>query len=267
MTATAPNFLAIKNAHPRDEFITFDEGPHIYTIHGKQGYTSVTTWNHHHFPVFDSGKIIDNILNNSKHMTEPKYKYYMMTREQINEMWDKNRDDAASAGTKMHFDIECFYNGIIKENTSIEFGYFKKFVADFPELIPYRTEWMVYYEELKISGSIDMLFENPDGTLEIYDWKRAKEIAYDTSFGNFATTPCIAHLPDTNFHHYSLQLNMYRIILEHKYGKKINGMYLVCLHPDNPYKNYDRIEVPVLEKEMNALLEVRHQELEEKQTH
>ena len=76
-----PNLLAKKNAHPRDEFITFEEGPHIYTIHGEQGYTSVTTWNHHHFPVFNSSKIIDNILKHPKHGTDPTYKYYKMTKK------------------------------------------------------------------------------------------------------------------------------------------------------------------------------------------
>jgi ATP-dependent exoDNAse (exonuclease V) beta subunit len=143
----------------------------------------------------------------------------------------------------------------------VEFQYFKKFVADFPDLKPYRTEWMVYYEELKLSGSIDMIFENPDGTIQIYDWKRSQEIVYDNAFGR-AITPCISHLPDTNYWHYSLQLNTYKKILEDKYGKTVTGLYLVCLHPDNPTKTYERIEVPILTKEMNDLFEVRRAEVE-----
>jgi len=258
---TPPDYLAKLNAHPRDAFITFDEGPHIYTVHGKQGYTSVTTWNHRHFPHFDAEKIVQGILAN-KRMQDPTYKYYGMTREQILADWDTNRDSAAKAGTKMHYDIECYYNKQPANNTSVEYQYFQRFIRDFPDLKPYRTEWMVYYEELKISGSIDMIFENPDGTLQIYDWKRCKEITYEDSFGNkTALTPCISHLPDTNFWHYALQLNMYKVILEHKYGKQVTGLYLVCLHPDNPYKTYDRIPVPVLEKEMADLLEVRKREV------
>ena len=42
-------YLAEKNPHPRDSNITFDEGPHIYTINGDSSFTSVTTWNHSHF--------------------------------------------------------------------------------------------------------------------------------------------------------------------------------------------------------------------------
>ena len=255
--------LSVKNAHPRDQFITFDEGPHVYTVHGESGYTSVTTWNHHHFEQFDADKIIDSMMKGKK-MKDPTYKYYGMTREQIKASWDCNRDGASSAGTKMHLDIEHFYNGLPVENDSIEYEYFKQFVSDFPDLKPYRTEWMVYWEDIKISGSIDMIFENPDGTLLIYDWKRCKEISHENGFGKTASTPCIRHLPDTNFWHYSLQLNMYKTILENKYDKKVVGLFLVCLHPDNPYKSYDRIEVPFLDKEMKDLIEFRCQELLEK---
>jgi len=255
--------LALKNAHPRDQHITFEEGPHIYTVHGQQGYTSVTTFNHSHFPEFDSGKIIDNMLKSPK-MTDPNYKYYGKTKADIIAEWKQNGNEASKAGTKMHYDIECFYNGIEVTNESIEYEYFKRFVSDFP-LKPYRTEWMVYWEEYKLSGSIDMVFENPeDGTLLIYDWKRCKDISHENSFGKYATTPCISHLPDTNFWHYSLQLNLYKTILEQKYGKKVVGLYLVCLHPDNYLKTYERIPVHPLDKEIEDLLALRKSELESK---
>ena len=122
---------------------------------------------------------------------------------------------------------------------------------------------MVYYEEYKLSGSIDMIYENPDGTLQIYDWKRCKEIVHDTPFNKTALTPCINHLPDTNFWHYSLQLNTYKKILEEKYDKKITGLYLICIHPENPYKTYQRIEVPVLAKELDDLFALRRQQVAE----
>lgn len=37
--------LSKKNPHERDTHISFDEGPHIYTIDGDSDYMSVTTWN------------------------------------------------------------------------------------------------------------------------------------------------------------------------------------------------------------------------------
>jgi ATP-dependent exoDNAse (exonuclease V) beta subunit len=258
-----PDYLSRKNTHPRDGRITFDEGPHIYTVDDEKYPTSVTGWIHSHFTHFDSDKIIDNMLKGPK-MKDPNYMYYGKTKEEIQMMWDKNRDQSAQAGTKLHYDIECYYNGIPVENESIEYQYFLKFTRDFP-YIPYRTEWVVFYEEYKLCGSIDMIFENPDGTLLIYDWKRCKEIKYDNGiYTNYAKTPCISHLVDENFWHYSLQLNIYKTILEHKYGKKVVGLFLVCMHPDNPYKTYDRIEVKIMEKEMSDLLEHRLCEISNK---
>jgi CRISPR/Cas system-associated exonuclease Cas4 (RecB family) len=194
-------------------------------------------------------------------MSNPKYKYYGMTAEQIAQMWQKNGEESSAAGTKLHYDIECFWNGCPVENASIEYQYFLQFAADFqaknPGIKPYRTEWMVYYEELKFSGSIDMVFENPDGTLRIYDWKRCGEIPAEAFGGKCAKTECIRHLPDSKFWQYSLQLNTYKMILEAKYGKTVTELCLVRLHPDNAYKSYDLIPVPVMAAEMEALVEFR----------
>jgi hypothetical protein len=128
-----------------------------------------------------------------------------------------------------------------------------------PHLHAYRTEWTIYHEELKIAGSVDMIYQNPDGTLLIYDWKRCKEIIKENLYGSTATTECIQHLPDTNFWHYALQLNTYKAIIEEKYGKKVVGLCLVCLHPNNA--DYQLIEVPFMEKELVDLFEYRRQML------
>ena len=60
--------------------------------------------------------------------------------------WDKNRDAAADAGTKLHYDIECYYNGMQVENSSVEYQHFLDFLRVYEELVPYRTEWFVYHE-------------------------------------------------------------------------------------------------------------------------
>ena len=188
-----------------------------------------------------------------------KSKYYGKTREEIKKMWDDTRDNAASAGTKMHYDIECYYNQMKVENDSTEFKWFLKFddwTRGSTNMLPYRTEMIVWDKELKICGSIDMLFMNEYGELELYDWKRCKEIK-KTGWNKFAKTECIEHLPDSNYWHYSLQLNTYKYMLEKNYGLKVNGMYLVCLHPNNKNKSYMKIKVPTLKKEIDDLMECR----------
>jgi hypothetical protein len=43
----------------------------------------------------------------------------------------------------------------------------------------------------------------------------------------------VDHLPDTNYWHYSLQLNVYRYILQKHYGFVVSELALVVLHPEN----------------------------------
>ena len=275
-TSVSTTELALKNAHPRDVLISFEEENHIYTVCGERGtYMSVTTFVHKQFPHFDAKAIIDKILSSPKR-EDPTYKYYQKTREDIEAEWEANRVAASGAGTQMHLDIEHYYKytdtslELIEkaeqknlwkidtrvENPSIEFGYFKDFVRDFPWLEAYRTEWCVFHEELKISGSIDMVFRDArDGQFYIYDWKRSKEIKYDDDWCDYGVTKALKGVPNLNFWHYSLQLGVYRAILEEKYGLKIAGMYLIVLHPDN--SGYQRIETADLSSEIEALFEER----------
>lgn len=245
------------NAHPRDQYITFDEGPHIYTIKGNSDYTSVTTWNHMHFQHFDADLVIDKMMKGRN--WNPGNKWYGKTKDEIKKAWEDLGTVASTEGTKMHYNIECYYNGVPVDEqgkNTTEFQYFLKFASDYSYLKPYRTEWMIYDEELKFAGSVDMLFKNADGTLEIYDWKRSKEIKMDNKYQS-GITECVSHLPDCNFYHYSLQLNTYKAILEKNYGERISGLYLVCLHPNNPNNSYIRIQCADLSEEVKALFEYR----------
>lgn len=249
-----PTFLANLNSHEKDEFIKFQEIGHKYFIHGEEGYTSITTLIGKLFEHFDANKIIDKMLSGKK-MSDPTYKYYGMKREDILAQWDANGKDASEKGTRMHENIELFYNNIEIVDTSIEFGFFKKFLLEFSDLNPYRTEWTVFYTKYKLCGSIDMIFENPDGTLQIYDWKRVKSIEYEAFGDKTSIVPCLKHLPDTNFWHYALQLNLYKMILEEQYDKIVTDLYLVVMHPDNVTGTFDRIQVPILNEEIKNLLE------------
>ena len=165
--------------------------------------------------------------------------FIYISKDEIKKLWADNGKKASEAGTKMHYDIECYYNDmdIEVEPDCIEWNYFEKFEEEIgEEKEPYRTEWMVWDDELKFAGSIDMTYINPDGTIDIYDWKRSVGIKKENRWRS-STTKCIEHLPDSNFWHYSLQLNTYKALLEKNYGVKVKDMYLVCLHPNNENKS------------------------------
>jgi ATP-dependent exoDNAse (exonuclease V) beta subunit len=144
----------------------------------------------------------------------------------------------------------------IHESKPIEWQYYINFIRDYPHLKPYRTEWLIYHDDVKISGSIDMVYENTDGTLSIYDWKRAKNITRINNFNKFALSTPVCHLPDSNFWHYTLQLNMYKYILETKYEKKVSNICLVKLHPENKSKTYEIIPLPTL-REIPAMFQIK----------
>jgi ATP-dependent exoDNAse (exonuclease V) beta subunit len=269
--------LSTHHSHPRDKDINFVEETHKYTIltDASSIYTSVTTWNHSHFEHFDSDAIIKTMMKGKK--WNPENKYWGMTPDEIKASWVANGKEVSEAGTMMHYQIECFMNNPnlpigythqdlldyyylqpeSQEIHSKEWVYFLEFVKNNPLLKPYRTEWIIYDETYKLAGSIDMLYENEDGTLMIYDWKRSRDIVKTNSWGKSAITDCISFLPDTNYWHYSLQLNTYKAILESKYNKKIDGMFLVKLHPANITKTFEILRLPILDREVNQLSEFK----------
>ena len=239
-------------------------------------YTSVTTWCHSNFSQFDADDIINTMMK-GKNWKEG-HKYWGLDINQIKELWEKNKDNVAGAGTNLHYDIECFYNNTslksgytnkdlheyyksnlcdFLDKQSIEWKYFIRFIDENPNLKPYRTEWLIYNEDIKIAGSIDMIFENEDGTLSIYDWKRVKNITRINNYNKFAITQAICHLPDSNFWHYTLQLNTYKYIIEQKYNKIVRELFLVRLHPEAEELSYELIKLPILEREMKDLLKDR----------
>jgi hypothetical protein len=250
--------LAFVNEHERDKHIVFDEPTHTYTVHGSyKGYISCTGFIHAFFGHFDPDAIIAKMMSSPKWPQSP---YYGMTPEQIKKKWNDNGRNASEAGTEMHLAIEQYFNDaahLIPPHVlqTREWAHFTAFWNRFKdEIEPFRTEWEVFIEEIKLAGSIDGIFRSKkDGSILIYDWKRSKEIKMGNDFQS-GLGP-LSHLPDCNYWHYSLQLNIYRYILENYYGEKVSDMYLVILHPDQP--SYKRMRLNRMDDEVAAMIECR----------
>src|SRR5258708_23689909 len=171
--------LSTINAHERDKNIVFTEEGHSYTIQGcEKKPISVTSLIHKYFPEFNAETVVKKMMSSANFS---KSKYYGKTKEQIKDEWDTNGKDASRLGTLMHKDIENYFNGLPIENPDArEFALFTQFWSDmqlkYPCLKPYRTEWMVYDEDIGLAGSIDFLLTDDDGQIVIIDWKRSHEI-------------------------------------------------------------------------------------------
>lgn len=211
--------------------LQFDAATHTYSVNGKR-MTSVTQFKSKLFPKFDSDLIIERMMASPNWASSV---YYPKTKDEILQSWN----DASRLGTQMHASIESYLNGLPVDDATPEFEQFKQFAATMGPV--YHAEWQVFDEEYGIAGTIDAVFKRDDGTVDIYDWKRTKGLSKYSS--SRALHPEIAHLPDSNYWQYSIQLNLYRAILERK-GYTVAGMYLVCCHPT--LSEYVKEECPVL---------------------
>jgi ATP-dependent exoDNAse (exonuclease V) beta subunit len=268
--------LTDRNAHPRDEHISFDEPTHKYYVNGTcQGNISCTGFIHEFFGHFDPKATIAKMRKSAKWATS---KYFGKTDKEITDEWNANGKEASSAGTAMHLAIEQFMHGAIEEIKpdtfeTKEWKYFTKFWEEFGgDLEPYRSEWEVFTDaidptnplvterKIKLCGSIDMVYRRKsDGKFVIYDWKRSKEIKSDNPYES-GLAP-LAHLPDTNYWHYTMQLNVYKWILENYYGLEVADLYLVILHPDNP--SYRRMRLNIMTEEVEDMIECRRRAVED----
>lgn len=240
--------LAQLNFHPRDEYIEFREKGHVYTLSlpGIEAFHPISTTKliHRFFPHFDAYKVIALMIRSGKAERD----YPGMNTEEIKKSWELKGKEASRLGTFMHQDIEYYLNGQPVNNPETpEFKMFLSFWSEFKEEYPkaekFRTEWLIYDEEIGVSGSIDFVVRVKRGRkkkngkvkkdrLVLIDWKRSKEIRrenkYEKGFG------ACKNLDNCNFNHYSLQLNIYRYILEKNYDVKVDFMMIVVLHPNQP---------------------------------
>ena len=250
--------LNLKNKHINDSRITFDSRKHEYFVDGKSIKYSVTGLIEKFFPKFDAEywsnkKAIERIQTEDGKLTQENIS---VVKKEILLEWENNRKDAADKGTILHEKIENFYNNIEDTIDAPEFTYFKQFIGKYPQLKPYKTEWRIFDESLSLAGSIDMVYEKDNGELFLFDWKRSTKIVNGAGYliesdFNYGFEE-LSHIADNSFNRYSLQLNLYKYIIESNYGKKISSMNLLILHPH--YHTFFHLQVPILENETKFLI-------------
>lgn len=277
--------LTITNFHPRDFRINFYEKDHRYNLitKGPLHYamytnvpaakltevdkrykvtpsylTSTTAFIEPLFSPFIEDEVIDKMMNSRNW---PNSRYFGMTREEIKEKWELAR----TLGTKMHANIEAYYCGRWYSTEGIEWKFFCRFEALYVKgiLIALRSEWLIYNEAYRLTGSIDMIYTYADpakqrdvnGMLraKMYDWKRATDLLKDNTYQN-GSKPCTAHMQDTKKSHYNVQLFMYTFLLK-PYNIVIDEWCLVGMHPDQ--EDFIRVEYKWDQKLMDDLLQYR----------
>ncbi len=269
--------------HPRDEHILFVEDIHTYYVRGESGYISVTTFIHHFFEPFDADKVIPAMRASSK--WNESNKYFYMTDEEIKEQWKKLGQDGCRRGTKMHKFLEKFFvtamqgdvDTLSEEDLSVfeddpvegvilpQFQFLLFLQEVMPPLKPFRMEWAIYDDDYHIAGMIDALFTFQDERqqktasgkwrLVMADWKRTPLIRPTNYFQQAKKGTPIESMDNCNYVHYTLQLNLYKFILEKNYNVVITEMFLVCFHPDREV--FEKTKIPKLQKVIKSMVEDR----------
>ncbi len=241
------------NTHKRDARCKFNPIGHIYEIDGKI-YTSVTSVVSKFFPVFNPDEAIFKMKKGRN--WNPSNQYWGLEDSRIKQIWEQRGRDASDKGTFLHDQIEKFYLDESYEEPD-EFQLFRKFQFDHSSLVPHRTEWKIFDEEYEISGTVDFLAKN--GTeYEIYDWKRSLKVVDSISGRPIVENRWdkglfnLKDMGDTSYNHYSIQLSLYRYILEKNYEIDVSKLFLVVLHPD--YIKYYKVEVPYLKDKVEYIL-------------
>lgn len=244
--------LAALNFHPRDGEIFFNEPSHKYTTKKVSDMISVTTFVKSFFEEFNA----DLVLQKMQRFGSLDKKYPGMTMQEVKASWKDKGAIAAKTGTKLHRYIELFINGEEEkdiETIDIEVEMFQDWFANLSQrYIPYRTEWVIYDEDLRIAGTIDMLFKIQEKRVAIFDWKCSKEIKFKNT--GKAKSP-IGHLDDCNYIHYCLQLNLYKFLLEKNYDLIVEEMNLVVIHRNN--NSAQVIPVKDMQQEIRKIISIK----------
>ncbi len=190
------------------ESITFDPGPHKYYTDKVKDFTSVSGFIHHFFTPFDRDGI-------SKRVAERE----QVEQEVILRRWDLSGEVACAFGTVVHNACENLLldqeypapEGQKQEdyiNTAKE--YISRLKEHFDIVSPEIITWD---DTLKLCGTADILVKHKvTGQYSILDWKTNKQIRTDNRYNKFGIG-LAGDIPDNNYNHYKIQLNVYKYLL------------------------------------------------------
>ena len=121
----------------------------------------------------------------------------------------------------------------------------------FGKLIPVRAEVVVGDKDWGVTGMIDQLFYNEKSKkLEIWDWKTNKAINTNNKWQQFKEP--LGHLDVCELNTYSLQLSLYKHIIEKNTNLKLGKSYIVWLNENND--TYKVFKCHDFEKEVKSIL-------------
>jgi len=212
--------------------IEFNADKYRYTLDGKE-LTSVTTYIKRFQKPFDRDKIAQRVADREGRAV----------KDVILE-WEATAERSRVIGNTIHSHIEKTLRG--NDDGQMTLGPFLSLNTEMPQIEAFNNlwqvlapkvsysldhiEWVIGDQELGIAGTVDaMLFSPETGKYHIWDWKSGK-LDLNNKWENLLKP--FEYLDASKLHIYSLQVSLYRLIIECNTSLELGDSYIVHLAED-----------------------------------
>ncbi|NOX64842.1 MAG: PD-(D/E)XK nuclease family protein [Chlorobi bacterium] len=205
-----------------DKDIILDEADHNYSLESDSSitFTSCTSFVKCFFEPFDRIGIANNLVAHHP-------KYMGMMPHELAQEWDHKAEE----GTLVHNEIDEYIKHGKTPKTdkgNLAVSWLESYKNENHKLL---SEVVIYSKELQLAGTIDLLvYDKTNNSFEIFDWKTSRKIEKNAFKNKKGITPATSKLMDCNFIHYSLQLSLYRYLLEEYYNVSVGKTTVVHLN-------------------------------------
>lgn len=221
--------------------IVFDAKTHTYKL-GSQALIPVTSIVKWLTPEFKSEELLE-----SKSFTSGR------SKADIQAEWDAKRDAGLDKGTRVHNYIENVLEGrdprlLLSINDHLH--EMKQFDIAWGRMCSRlsakfdRKEWTVGDTELGVAGRVDAILKitiESEEKLCLFDWKTGKfmvrKYAREMMLPPFDDLPCCEEIK------YSIQLSLYRLIIERNTDERLHGGFILHLPSEFQHNLYNVIDL------------------------
>lgn len=220
-------------------FVVYHDEPHVYYLNGKKADLSAT-------------KLISKFKKpfDSDYWSKKKAEEEGITQEEMLARWKLKGDISCEKGTAVHEYVEnrlankvfpyphtkikSLFEGAdpVKEKFDTIVPLVEQFITDIRgRMISIASELVIGDLEYNLGGMIDQVFYNKkSGKIELWDWKTNEKIDSDSRYTFNAP---ISHVPSSKLEEYSLQLSLYKHIIEKNTNLEIGDCYLTWFNENN----------------------------------
>ncbi len=214
--------------------IVYDDPSHTYRLDGKE-LISATTLIKHVAPEFDKEGVSQRTADREG-----------VSQAEILQRWENSGAVSRDKGTRLHQYVEDtmagkidpvlrLVNDRIPEMDAFDVAW--KALRGTMDAKVKRQEWTIGDYELGVAGRIDCLLSLQlpgldHRSLAVFDWKTGK-LETENRYENLL--PPFRHLSSSKFNQYSIQLNLYRLILERNTNQQYTDGYILHLRSDGTY--------------------------------